>query len=106
MTELTNTKQWKDKLVLDYINLCCVLSLIAKISYLKLLLWRCAPKVWHAILNYETAKMGREKRKARFKDATRRCPMLKELSKKKYPFLDSDLSRMHDELLEKGSFTF
>ena len=30
MTELTNTKQWKDELVLDYINHRCALSLKCK----------------------------------------------------------------------------
>jgi len=30
MAELTNTKQWKDELVLDYINHCCALSLECK----------------------------------------------------------------------------
>jgi len=43
-----------------------------------------------------------EKRSAHFKDTLRRHPTLKELQEKKYPFLDSDLSGMLDELLEKG----
>jgi len=35
MTELTNTKQWKDELVLDYINRCRALSLECKDRFSK-----------------------------------------------------------------------
>jgi len=37
-----------------------------------------------------------------FKDATRRRTPVKEFQEKKYPLLDSDLSGMLDDLLEKG----
>ena len=37
-----------------------------------------------------------------FKDATRKHPTLKELQEKRSPFLDSDLSRMLDDILGKG----
>ena len=43
-----------------------------------------------------------EKRSAFFKDVIRRRLMLKELLENKYLVLDSDLSRMLDDLLEKG----
>ena len=43
-----------------------------------------------------------EKRSMRFKDTMRRRPNLKELQEKKYPFCDSDLLGMLDDLLEKG----
>jgi len=36
------------------------------------------------------------------RDAGKKRPTFKELQEKKYPFLDSDLSRMLDDLLEKG----
>ena len=41
------------------------------------------------------------KRRVPFKDTIRRCPILKELQKKKYPFPDLDLLGMLDDLLEK-----
>jgi len=43
-----------------------------------------------------------EKMSAPFKDARRRCAILKEIQEKKYPFLDSDLIGMLDDLLKKG----
>jgi len=49
--------------------------------------------------------MGRpnseEKRSAPFKDMIRRHPTLKELQEKKYPFPNSDLPGILDDLLEK-----
>ena len=42
------------------------------------------------------------KRGMPFKDTMRRRPTLKELQEKKHPFSNSDLSRMLDDLLEKG----
>jgi len=36
------------------------------------------------------------------RDAGKKRPTLKELQEKKYPFSDSDLSGMLDDLLEKG----
>jgi len=41
-----------------------------------------------------------------FTDMMRKCPTLKELQEKKYLLLDSDLPRMLDDLLERGSFNF
>jgi len=50
--------------------------------------------------------MGKEKPKGKksssFKVATKKRTTLKELQEKKYPFPDSDLSSMLDDLLEKG----
>jgi len=46
------------------------------------------------------------KRSMPFKDMMRKRPTLKELQEKKYPFPDSDLPGMLDDLLEKGSFNF
>jgi len=43
-----------------------------------------------------------EKRGLPFKDTTRRHPTLKELQEKKYLFSDSDLSRMLEDILDKG----
>ena len=43
-----------------------------------------------------------EKTSTPFKNTIRRCPTLKELQEKKCPFLDSDLVRMVDDLLNKG----
>ena len=42
------------------------------------------------------------KRGMPFKDRMRRCPTLKKLQEKKYPFPNSDLLGMLDDLLEKG----
>jgi len=42
------------------------------------------------------------KKSSPFKDTTRRRPALKELHEKKYPFPNSGLSGMLDDLLEKG----
>jgi len=49
--------------------------------------------------DYRKAKTIREKENA-FKDATRRHAMLKELQEKKYPFPNSDLSGIINDLLE------
>jgi len=43
----------------------------------------------------------KEKISAPFKDTIRRRPTVKELQEKKYPFPDSDLPGMLDDLLEK-----
>jgi len=43
-----------------------------------------------------------EKRSVPFKDTMRRLPTLKELKEKKYPFPNSDVPGMLDDLLEKG----
>jgi len=43
-----------------------------------------------------------DKKSMSFKDATRKRPTIKELQGNKYPFPDSDLSGMLDDLLEKG----
>ena len=43
-----------------------------------------------------------DKRGAPFKDAIKRNPLLKELKEKKYLSPYADLSRMLDDLLEKG----
>ena len=43
-----------------------------------------------------------KKRSMPFKDTMRRLPTLKELQEKKYPFPDSDLLGMLDDLLKKG----
>ena len=43
-----------------------------------------------------------EKRSVPFKDTIRRCPTLKELQEKKYPFLDLDFPGMPDDLLRKA----
>ena len=42
------------------------------------------------------------KKSSSFKVETKKHPTLKELQQKKYPFSDSDLSCMLDDLLEKG----
>ena len=43
-----------------------------------------------------------EKRSALFKDTIRRCPTLTELQEKTYPFPNSDLSGILDELFVNG----
>jgi len=43
-----------------------------------------------------------EKRSVHFKDIIRRRPTLEELQEEKYLFPNSDLSRLLDDLLEKG----
>ena len=43
-----------------------------------------------------------DKKSSSFKDVTRKRLTLKELQKKKYPFPDSNLSGILDDLLEKG----
>jgi len=47
-----------------------------------------------------------EKRSIPFEDTMWRHPTLQELQEKKYSFPDSDLPRMLDDLLRKGSFNF
>ena len=49
----------------------------------------------------EKPKLG-GKKSSSFKVVTNKRPTLKELQEKKYPFPDSDLSGMLDDLLEKG----
>jgi len=46
-----------------------------------------------------------EKRREPLKDATKRRPTLKELEEKKYPFLDSNLLRMFDDLTSRAKKT-
>jgi len=56
-----------------------------------------------AKLFHITGKLNsEEKRSVPFKDAIRRSPTLRELQEKKYPFPDSELLGMLDNLLEKG----
>ena len=47
-------------------------------------------------------KRAEEKQRPLTRDGGKKRPTLKELQDKKYPFPDSDLSRMLDDLLEKG----
>jgi len=46
MTKLTNTKPWKDEPVLDYIIIGTCFFWIVKSGQSKLMLWKCAPKMW------------------------------------------------------------
>ena len=171
MTELTNTKQWKDEPVLDYINRWRALSLeckdrLSKASAVEMctqgmhwdllyVLQMSKPRTFQELatkahdmevtiasrrtnsfysteskrdkvefdknVNFskgmtkeamststsqpirilEKPKLG-GKKSSSFKVVSNKRPTLKELQEKKYPFPDSDLSGMLDDLLEKG----
>jgi len=49
----------------------------------------------------EKSTLG-HKKKPSFKDVIKKGPTLKELQERKYPFLNSDLSGILDDLLKKG----
>jgi len=175
MTELTNTKQWKDEPVLDYINRWRTLSLeckdrLSEASAVEMctqdmhwdllyILQMCKPRTFqelgtkahdmevtiasrcaHSFYSTESkrdkvefennvhfskgttkeatststsqpirimekSKLGGKKSPS-FKVMTNKRPTLKELQEKKYPFPNSDLSGMLDDLLEKGVIEF
>jgi len=171
MIELTNTKQWKDEPILDYINRWRSLSLECKDCLsepfamemfaqgmewdLLYVLQMSKPRTFQELATkahdmemtiahrrvktsptFEARKekgdlkktfksskssmkesmsvttggpirisgkqRAEEKPRPSMRDAGKKCPTLKELQEKKNPFPDSDLSRMLDDLLEKG----
>ncbi|KAK3024376.1 hypothetical protein RJ639_043280 [Escallonia herrerae] len=114
MMELTNTRQWKEEPVVDYINRWHSLSLDCKERLSKILAVEMCMQGMHwgllYILQVTTAPLKvpkkdmhkEEKTLEHLREKPRQQPSLKELEGKVYPFPDSDVPGILDFLLEKG----
>ncbi|KAB2632370.1 hypothetical protein D8674_028617 [Pyrus ussuriensis x Pyrus communis] len=108
MLKITSTKQWKDESIVDYINRWRSLSLDCKdwlFETFAIKMCHYPVKTSPVLVKISSKNKMKEIKRGELSHAQDRYKnTLRELEQKTYPFSDSDVAAMLDDLLEKKVF--